>query len=191
MNKALRRTIIFIVIIAVSFVSGIVFDKVCTAMEYRKFQKSYETQIVAYSGLNGIPCNVVYTLVYTESGFRSNAVSASGSVGLFQLSEAEFLFIRDGLLQEKNQEFGILYDPDTNIRYGTKYLSYLYGRYGNWNTAIAAFHVGPVVVDEWLADPDCVDANGVLVNLPDRSTQSYLKKFNKTLAVYDRLYGET
>ena len=35
-----------------------------------------------------------------------------------------------------------LYDPDTNIKYGTYYLQYLYSKFGTWEKALVAYNWG-------------------------------------------------
>ena len=57
----------------------------------------------------------------TESGFDSGAVSSAGAVGLMQLMPATFEWLTDGMLFE-HLEPGMLYDPETNVRYGCFYL---------------------------------------------------------------------
>ena len=89
---------------------------------------------------------------------------------------------------KRNSEHGMLYDPRTNIEYGTYMLSYLYMRYNRWDTAFAAYNAGHSRVDQWLTDPQITDEDGNLVRIPFRETEKYVKKVNDAIEVYKRLY---
>ena len=84
----------------------------------------------------------------------------------------------------------MLYDPETNIRYGTYMLSRLYARYGDWTVALAAYNAGTGKVGDWLADASYADGNGGLKKIPYRETRQYVTKVTKAVKTYDRLYGD-
>ena len=85
-------------------------------------------------------------------------------------------------------EIGLLYDPETSIRYGTYLLSFLFDRYGNWETVYAAYNAGLGNVDEWLEDPAYIDENGVLDSIPFKETRTYVRRVSSARSVYERLY---
>ena len=87
----------------------------------------------------------------------------------------------------------MLYDPETNIKYGTYYLSRLYNRFGDWDTALAAYNGGEGNVSEWLKDKKYSD-DGIKLKtdkIPDEfsETKNYVKKVNKALKKYKELYN--
>ena len=87
---------------------------------------------------------------------------------------------------------GMIYDPETNIKYGTYYLARLYRKFGDWNTAVAAYNAGEGKVSEWLKDPRYSD-DGAKLNIDTipkeyRETENYVKKVNKALRKYGELY---
>ena len=92
------------------------------------------------------------------------------------------------MLMKRTAEDGMLYDPKTNIEYGTYLLSYLYMRYNRWDTVFAAYNAGMTRVDGWLTDPALTDENGRLQEIPIKETQEYVKKVNNAIDVYRRLY---
>lgn len=85
----------------------------------------------------------------------------------------------------------MLYDPATNIKYGTYYLSYLYLRYNSWDEVFAAYNAGHGNVDEWLEDEQYTNKDGKLSHIPFEETKNYVKKVNNAIDVYKRLYYES
>jgi len=94
-------------------------------------------------------------------------------------------------LTKDGYEKGMLYDPETNIKYGTYYLSYLYLKYNDWKTVYAAYNAGPSAVDEWLAKPEYTDDAGKLKKIPFAETEKYVKKVSGAVTMYQKLYYNT
>ncbi len=184
--------IIAVLIIAVLF--GFLFDIVCTQIEHMIYPRpdEYREYIKKYSDEFGVPDELVYAVIKTESDFESSAVSSKGAIGLMQIMPATFEWLTDDLMHE-NLDVGMLYDPETNIKYGTYYLSRLYNRFGDWNTAIAAYNGGEGNVSEWLSDKRYSD-DGKKLNIDSipnefSETENYVKKVNKALSKYIELYN--
>jgi soluble lytic murein transglycosylase len=184
-------TVLVVLIVAIIF--GFIFDFAVTQIElaiYRK-PREYQGYVTKYSTEYGVPENLVYAVIKTESNFDPAAVSKDDAVGLMQLTETTFEDVRDRLLNDRYMDAGMRYDPETNIKYGTKYLSYLYGKFGHWDTAIVAYFEGETRVAEWLEVPSLdKDKNGVLDSLPKgyEGGESYRGKVNKSWKYYDKLY---
>ena len=182
-----------LIVIAIAILFGFLFDFVVTQIEYAIYRKPAEYQgfVTKYSTEYGVPENLVYAVIKTESGFDPAAVSENEAVGLMQITKTTFEDIRDRLLNDRHMDAGMRYDPETNIKYGVKYLSYLYGKFGHWDTAILAYFEGETRVAEWLEDASLdSDGNGVLDRIPkgyDKG-ESYLNKVNKHWKHYDKLY---
>lgn len=174
-------------ILAVSVLGGFLFDCICTAIERQTHPRKYAEYVSVYAEAYDVPEDVIYAVIHTESHFDSAAVSSKGAVGLMQLLPKTFLWLTDDMLGEHLSE-AVLYDPETNIRYGTYLLARLYTRYGDWNTAAAAYNAGSGNVDEWLKDPSCTDQYGFLNRIPYNETASYVKKFSAARKTYQRLY---
>ena len=190
-GKSLAFTVTVVLLFAIAF--GFIFDFAVTQIEFMIYRKPAEYQgfITKYSTEYGVPENLVYSVMKTESGFDPSAVSKDGAVGLMQLTKVTFEDIRDRILSDKHMDAGMRYDPETNIKYGVKYLSYLYDKFSHWDTAIIAYFEGETRVESWLADPSLdKDKNGILDALPKGfdGGEEYLKKVNKTWKYYDKLY---
>ncbi len=94
---------------------------------------------------------LVAAVINVESGFRADAVSDAGAVGLMQLLPATAAEVAHdaGLAERVTAE--TLVRPGTNLRVGTRYLRGLIDQYGETGVALAAYNAGSVAVDRWLA----------------------------------------
>jgi soluble lytic murein transglycosylase-like protein len=72
--------------------------------------------IEKYARENGVPENLAYAVVQIESNFHPTALGSAGEIGLMQIKPAT---ARD--MGYEGPDYG-LYDPETNIRFGMKYL---------------------------------------------------------------------
>ncbi|MBE6646773.1 MAG: lytic transglycosylase domain-containing protein [Ruminococcaceae bacterium] len=186
---------LIIILIVIAIVFGLLFDLVCTLIERSSYPKpeEYSEFVTKYAHEYGVDEALVYAVMKTESGFDSSAVSSKGAVGLMQIMPSTFEWLTNDIFHE-HLDKGMLYDPETNIKYGTYYLSRLYDRFGDWDTAIAAYNGGEGNVSEWLSDPKYSDDGKKLnVNkIPSefRETENYVKKVNKALKKYKELYDK-
>ena len=110
-----------------------------------------------------------------------------------QMMPATFEWLTNDILRD-GHNVGMLYDPETNIKYGTYYLSRLYGRFGNWDTALAAYNGGEGNVSEWLKEKKYSN-DGVTLNIDKiprefAETKNYVKKVNYAYKRYQELYSK-
>ena len=185
-KEALMRSVVIITILVLSVICGLLFQFFYDKYERNAYPKEYEEYVEKYASQYGVPESIVYAVIKTESGYDSGAVSEAGAVGLMQMMPDTFNWLTT--LTKENLDKGLLYDPETNIKYGTYYLSYLYLKYGSWDTVYAAYNAGEGNVDDWLGD--ALDADGAkkLGDGPFKETENYIKKVNKAAEIYDRLY---
>ena len=196
--KTIRRNkpryaplVILIIVLAIAF--GFLFDFICTRIELGLHPKpeEYAGFVEKYAQEYSVSEELVWAVIKTESGFDSSAVSNKGAIGLMQMMPSTFEWLTNDILRDHHNA-GMLYDPETNIKYGTYYLSRLYSRFGDWDTAIAAYNGGEGNVSEWLADSRYSDDGKKLKieNIPDEfsETENYVKKVNKALKKYKELY---
>ena len=101
--------------------------------------EQYQSLIDQYSREYGVDPSLVKAVIYQESGGDPNAESKAGAQGLMQLMPptAEELGVEDS------------FDPEQNIRAGTRYLSKLMKRYdGDVRKALWAYNAGLGNVDK-------------------------------------------
>ena len=184
-SRALMITLIAVLAIGLGFLA----DFVITCFEKSAYPREYAEYVEVYAEAYGVPEELVYAVIRTESDFDSGAVSPVGAVGLMQLMPSTFEWLTNDMLFE-HLESGMLYDPETNVKYGTYCLSYLYDRYGDWDLAIAAYNGGLGNVDKWLADDRYADGEGGLKKIPFRETRQFLARVTDAWEMYERLYAK-
>jgi hypothetical protein len=90
---------------------------------------------------HGVEPSLVRAVVAAESNYNAHAVSGAGAVGLMQLMPATAA------------DYGVsstaaLFDPETNLRTGTRHLKRLLNKYRNdYGRVIMAYNAGEGVVD--------------------------------------------
>lgn len=77
---------------------------------------SYGAIIARYAAAYGVPVSLAHAVIRVESNYRAGARGSAGEVGLMQIKPAT----ARGLGYSGSVKG--LYNPDTNIRYGMKYL---------------------------------------------------------------------
>jgi membrane-bound lytic murein transglycosylase D len=70
--------------------------------------------------------------------------------------------------------------PEKNARAAAKYLRYLYGRFGDWRLALAAYNVGETRVHNLLKRQKARTFDAIAGRLP-AETQMYVPKVEATL----------
>jgi soluble lytic murein transglycosylase len=90
----------------------------------------------------GFEPEMLLAIIHTESGFRRDAVSSKGAVGLMQLLPST----AEEVAREIDLEWTgdhLLRDPDVNIEMGSYYLAKLRDRFNSLETAVVAYNEGP------------------------------------------------
>lgn len=90
------------------------------ASKTEKTTKPYEKIVAKYAGEYGVPKDLAHAVIFTESAYRADARGRAGEIGLMQLKLATARGVG-----YKGSAKG-LYNPETNIAYGMKYLAKAY-----------------------------------------------------------------
>ena len=187
-SSAAKRRMLTVaaIFISVAVISLVLADLAHKHMREERERAVYGTVLTAAASFDVSPA-LIFAVISTESDFKPDARSAVGAIGLMQLMPETFAFLRDEKLREDIPDDAI-WSKDVNIRYGTYYLSYLFDRFGNWRTALAAYNAGEGRVSEWLADPLLADGT-VLSHIPFEETENYvtvtLEAYRYYLEKYD------
>lgn len=185
-----RSFAIIAAILVLSIGFGFAFDGVATVIEKKQYPlyERFADDIRKSAEEYGIPEVILWAIVRTESGFASNLEGKNGGIGLMQLTPETFAMIQKDILKEPPEDKGRLYDPAKNLACGAAYLSFLYQRYGVWETVFAAFDAGTDAVDAWLANPEYVSELGTLQNIPNTATAHFVREVSKARELYIKLY---
>lgn len=77
----------------------------------------YSTIVSRYAASYGVPVSLAHAVISVESNYQPNIVGSAGEIGLMQIKPATAR-----MLGYSGSVAG-LYNPDTNIKYGIKYLA--------------------------------------------------------------------
>ena len=185
-KNAAQRSAIIIIILTLSVVIGYIYQIVGHSIDLKKHPREYIDYVSKYAAEYGVPEYIVYGVMLKSSDFQSNHVSDDGKIGLMQISPESFRWLL--AITKEDLDTGILYDPETNIRYGTYMLSHLYTKYNRWKTVLAIYVAGESTVELWLLDDDNTDSNGNLVNIPVETVENYVEEVERTIDMYQNLY---
>ena len=153
-----------------------------------RYKLAYEQEVLASAKEFELDPYLVCGVIFTESGFRPQARSNVGALGLMQLMPAT------GMEEAKLPEIeGVteqdLTDTALNIRLGCKYLKKLLDEFGNESVALAAYNAGPGRVRQWLKEYGTKE-DGSILYIPFPETSKYVERVQSAKGVYGRLYPE-
>jgi soluble lytic murein transglycosylase-like protein len=77
----------------------------------------YTALVARYASEYGVPASLAHAVIRVESNYRPNITGGAGEVGLMQIKPATARMLGYG------GSVKALYDPETNIKYGMKYLA--------------------------------------------------------------------
>lgn len=128
----------------------------------------------------GIDPYLVLSIVHSESAFNAKALSTAGAQGLMQLMPYTAVRLAR-LLGDQDFRLEQLQTTDTNLLYGSLYLSLLLHYYGGHEIpAIAAYNAGPQVVNKWLRECQNCPVDAFVEFIPYAETRNYVKKVLNT-----------
>lgn len=152
------------------------------ATRYTEPPVEYLDIIIRYSQEYTVDKTLIQAVIQCESSYDPDAVSPVGACGLMQLTEETFYDVRKMVNDSDEITFDThSFDPEINIKYGTKYLSYLSIIYdGDIYKVLAAYNAGMGNVNAW------IDENNTLKieNIEFPETKDYVEKVLKTQQKY-------
>ena len=151
----------------------------------------YEDIIKKASKEYGLDPSLLCGLIYTESRFDSEAVSPAGAVGLTQINEATFDWIKWRMGDESDISFEDVTDPEISIYYGAFLLKHHIDEFGDVDLALCAYNAGRGSLIKWLNDDEYSKdgENGrELIKIPFKETEAYVERVNEAQTKYQKLY---
>ena len=144
------------------------------------YPMKYKNEILFYSSQYGVEPAIVASVANVESGFNERAKSEKGAIGIMQLIPSTAQWLAGKIKKNYNQE--LLFDGEYNIQLGSYYLSYLFGQFNDFKTAICAYNAGQGNVKKWLDDKELSKDGQILNKIPFQETKNY---YNKVLKNYN------
>jgi membrane-bound lytic murein transglycosylase D len=136
--------------------------------------QTYVPRLKPIFSAQGTPPALVW-LGEVESSFDPTARSPAGAAGMFQFMAATAK--GQGLSLSPRDE---RLDADKSARAAAKYLRYLYGRFGDWRLALAAYNAGETRVNNLLTRQKTRSYSTIAARLP-AETQLYVPKVEATV----------
>lgn len=147
----------------------------------------YATSIGETARKYGIDPYLLAAVASSESGFKPDAVSHVGAVGLMQLmpSTAKWIVRQSSWRGDSNPN---LNDPQDSLELGACYLAYLLERFdGSVRLTLAAYNAGFANVDKWL---ETADTRGTLQlsEIPFGETRAFVTRVEHYRALYVKIH---
>lgn len=158
------------------------------AIQYT-YPKAYWDEVSALAEKYEIDPFLILALAREESRFNPYAKSKSNALGLMQLMPATAKHVAQQLKIKYKQENN-LYDPETNLKLGTHYLSYLLERFDkNVYLALAGYNGGPTNTHKWWNNRKTNDIDEFIESIPLEETRFYIQKVLSSYWIYKKTYS--
>ncbi len=160
----------------------------------------YENEIIEASREFGVDSYLIASVINAESRFDQNAVSSKGAVGLMQVLPTTAVWVVKKIsnlnasdsydvkflsnLYDPKTKSGELFDPKTNIRIGTYYLSYLINKFKDLKVSLCAYNAGEGIVKEWLNNSKYSVDGKHIDFIPYEETKNYINKIERNMKFY-------
>lgn len=156
----------------------------------RNYPLAYRELIEKYAAEYNLSPAYVSAIIMNESSFNRMNVSSVGARGLMQLMPDTAEWIA-GKLKISGFSFEMMFDGETNIRFGCWYLNYLSKLFlGDPVSVTAAYHAGQGQVKTWLSDPT-LSEDGYTMPLdamPEGPTKKYAGRVIRDYGIYQEKY---
>lgn len=150
------------------------------------FPLHFHEQLMDAARHTGVDPSLLAAVALAESGFRPEAVSEQGALGLMQLlpSTGEWVAHEAGLPWRGPAS---LRQPEVSLRSGGWYLAWLLRRFdGDQVLALAAYNVGQHTVDDWRVQRGALG----LPELPYPETRFFVRRVLLARERYESLYPQ-
>ena len=176
-KKIFRCAVVLLLVVAFAYLA--VLPRVLP-MQYRNIVEKYAKEYHLEKSL-------IYGVIFCESHFEANVVSAAGAVGLMQVTEETGRWAAEQMGLDRNTID--LTDPDTNIHIGCWYLSWLTEEFdGVLETVLAGYNAGHGKVAAWLAD-EAISGDGIMLDeIPYEETKSYVRRVKFAEQMYEMAF---
>ena len=147
------------------------------------------TSLDSHAADVGLDPLLVAALIRQESSWESRARSRVGAVGLMQVMPRTGRLIARAL-RVRGWHADQLFEPGTNLRFGTWYLAQSLKRYdGDLTRALAAYNAGGSRIGLWATGPAAADSELFVERIGLRETRDYVRIIQRNLTLYRMLYG--
>lgn len=188
MQKRTKKILFITIIIAIILILLFGVFKIQNIILKKIYPIKYSEYVYQYAEEYNVDPLLVFAIIKAESNFNPNVVSSSNAIGLMQLMDTT----AEELARKLDITFvakSSLYNPDLNIRLGTKYFSDLLKEY-NQNTllALTAYNAGKGTLKRWMEQGTIKEDGSDIENIPYKETNNYVRKIARDYKIYQELY---
>lgn len=186
-GKFVKRLLVLLLVLLVA--GTVLFAAFQDRIERWEYPIEYSEYVTYYADKYDLDPLMLYAFIRTESNFNPKADSDAGARGLMQITEVTFDWIKTKIAPTEDLTFEDLYDPETNIRFGSYFVSYCLLRYqDDLATAAAAYHSGWGTVDGLLSQAEYSADGKTLDHYPYPQMRLYVKKITSSYQRYQEIY---
>ncbi|MQW92500.1 transglycosylase SLT domain-containing protein [Acinetobacter wanghuae] len=154
-----------------------------------RYPMPHQNYVVSHSQNAGIDPAWAYGLMRQESRFNTGARSHVGAGGLMQIMPDTAKLVARKMGESYNP--AALTDMNTNIRYGTYYLSTIQNQLSNSPVlATAGYNAGPNRARRWQPEYQAIAADQYTETIPLLETRDYVKHVMTNATYYGILLGQ-
>jgi len=149
------------------------------------FPMPYEEEIRVAAEREGLDPMLVAGLIRQESAFQPRSVSHAHAIGLMQVLPGTGKLLARQLHIPYSRSR--LFDPDYNLRLGTRYLANLVAMFGSAEPALAAYDAGEDRIAGWQAERKYDEMAEFIESIPITETREYVQIVSRNASIYRRL----
>lgn len=183
-KKAKKRMMLLLLLLSAALIITACFGfvsvmKTLYPIKYNDFVETYTSEY-------NLEKSFVFAVIKCESSFDKDAVSKVNAKGLMQIMPDTFTWLKTKTKEKLDED--MLFDPETSVKYGCLLYRILIDRFGDEETAVAAYHAGLGNVGKWLKNSEYSDDGIHLKKIPFPSTEKYVENVMDAKAIYEKLY---
>ncbi len=191
--EAVRRRpriwIALVWLLAILLIAGsLIFSAWHSEIDELRYPRKYQEYVEYYADKYDLDPLTLYAFIRTESNFDPKAESDVGARGLMQITEVTFDWIKSKIAPTEPLTFDDLYDPETNIRFGSYFVAYCLLKFEDLSTAAAAYHNGVTAVSELLKNSEYSSDGKTLDEFPYPQMRQYVHKITTSYERYQEIY---
>lgn len=153
------------------------------------YPRAYSAHVESFAKKFSVPEELVWGIMRAETNYRRDAISPVGALGLMQVMPFTGHKLAT-LLGEKSFQVPMLLQPETSVKFGSRYLKRLMDRFENTIPLVAAgYNAGPHRVKSWLTSFGNLETDEFIEHIPFLETRNYVKRVVSNAHIYSQLYG--
>ena len=190
----MKKLLTVVTVIAIVIVSIIAISKLNgkNSLNENKYPLKYKDLIIEASDKYDIPPSLLCSLIYNESRFNAEAKSVAGAIGLTQITESTFDWIKWRKKDTSDIAFADVTNPEIAIDYGAFLLKQHLSEFDTIENALCAYNAGRGNLLKWLSDDKYskdTENGRQIVDIPFKETKGYVIAVTSVMEKYQEIYN--